>query len=160
MATFKDAKDREWDVRIDAPAIIAVRDECDPKFMQDTKDENTYTRLAGDPVLLCRVIFVLCGEQRATKNVSEADFYASLAGDAIDAATDALLKAIVSFTPKRSRELLEVSAAKTAKIRQIATDRALAKISEPELEEKLLTMIDAEIDRLLAGVTVSKAATD
>lgn len=159
MATFKDSKGVEWTVRIDAPAIIAVRDECDPRFMHDTETENTFARLAGDPVLLCRVIFVLCGEQRAAKSISEPDFYASLAGDAIDSATEALLSAIVSFTPRRSRELLEVSAAKTDKIRQLATQKALAKINDPQLEEKLLLRIDEEIDRLLAGVTPPKSAT-
>lgn len=159
MATFKDDNGKEWDLQLDAPKIIAVREECDERFMLDSGDENTFARLAADPVLLCRVLFVLCAEQREDRKVSEKDFYRALGGDAIDSATDALLKAIVSFTPRRQRELLEVGAAKTDKIRQVAMQRAMAKINDPALEEKLLAMVDAEVDRLLGSLTPPTPAT-
>jgi hypothetical protein len=145
MASFKDNAEREWEITIDAPSILRIREDCDPKFLLNDGDEdNTYRRLQADPVILCRVIFLLCTKQRAERNVTEEDFYLNVIGDAIDSATDAMLKAIVSFTPRRTRQLLGAFAAREDAIRQRAIERAIEKVNDPELERKVL----AEVDRL------------
>jgi len=160
MATFKDSQDREWTIAIDAPTIMAIREDCDANFLQhDSEEDNTYNRMLEDPVLLCRVIFLLCKVERESRGVSEETFYLGVIGDAIDRATDALLKAIVNFTPRRTRVLLEMFASQE-KIRQTAIEKAATRINSPELaaeiSEKLAAKADAEIEKVL---TQLKSAT-
>ena len=124
-----------------------------------TERDSVYARMHDDPVLLCRVLYVLCRKQREQQQVSEEEFYVGVIGDAIDDATDAMLKAIVSFTPRRSRELLEVSVLKTDRLRQMATERALKKINDPALEAKLLDLIDQKMDEALGSLTPRPSAS-
>jgi hypothetical protein len=108
VASFRDNAGQEWELRIDAPTIMRIREECDPQFMlgDESSDGNTYVRMQQDPALLCRVIYILCGKQRLERGVNEEEFYLQVMGDAIDSATDALLKSILSFIPRRARALL------------------------------------------------------
>ena len=157
MAHFKDTKGDEWEVKIDAPMILRIREECDPGFMLgDGEKENTYGRLSTDPVLLCRIIFLLCDKQRQTRSISEEQFYEHVIGDAIDGATEAMLQAIINFTPRRTRDLLKASAAKQESLHSLAMKAAIAKINDPELEKeivsKLKTKLDNDIEQILTGL--------
>src|SRR5689334_4376134 len=129
MATFK-ANNQDWSLRLDAPTITRVRQECDPEFLQANEAYKTFERVASDPVLLCRVIYLLCEKERKERKIEEENFYLHVlgSGDAIEQAAEALKDAILSFTPPRMRGLLTASAAKNERIRQIATDKALARI--------------------------------
>lgn len=146
MAQFKDNKDQEWEVKIDAPMIMKIREDCDPNFLlNDDEHDNTYTRLQVDPVLLCRVIFLLCSKQREERQITEEDFYMEVIGNAIDRASEAMLAAIRSFIPRRTRALLDVFAAQD-KLQQDAIEKAVTKINSLELREKLKASIEDKID--------------
>jgi hypothetical protein len=111
MATFNDDTGREWEMTIDRQSIATIRKQCDPLFLLDSEDtDNTYSRMMADPVLLCRVIYLLCTKQRKDRKVSEKTFYLDVLGPAIDQATEAMLDAILSFLPKQTRELMEAVA--------------------------------------------------
>lgn len=150
MATFKDAQDREWKVALeDARQIQRIREECDPDFLKNDfangADDNTFARLQSDPVLLCRVIFLLCEKQRVERGISEEGFYLGVIGDAIESATNALLAAIKAFYPRRIRELLEVFADQDI-LRQQAVEKAAARISDPELRAEIQQAMENQID--------------
>jgi len=146
MPTFRDNKDREWDIAIDAPMAMKIRADCDPKFLlNDNAEDNTYTRLATDPVLLCRVVYLLCEKQRKEREVSEESFYMEVMGKAIDRATEAMLAAIINFTPARTREILQAVASITA-MQGKAINLALQKISDPALQEKFIAELAANLD--------------
>lgn len=111
MPAFRDNKDREWELFIDAPTAMKIRNDCDQRFLlNDNAEDNTYARLAGDPVLLCRVVYLLCEKQRKEREVSEESFYREVLGKAIDRATEAMLEAIINFTPARIGEVLQAVA--------------------------------------------------
>lgn len=153
MAHFKDKKDLEWEVNIDAPMIMKIRDDCDPNFLlNDDEKDNTYIRMQLDPVLLCRVVFLLCTKQRHERSITEEEFYMQVIGNAIDRASEAMLEAIQSFIPRRTRTLLEMFAIQD-KLQQEAIEKAVVKINSPELREKLQetleTKIDAEYQRVV-----------
>ncbi len=151
--TFKDNKGVEWDITLDAPSIKRVRSECDPRFMLgDEGEDNTYTRMLADPALLCEVVFILCAKQRQLRGCSEEDFYLNVIGNAIDDATAALLKAILSFTPRRTRELLETFAATHDRVQQAGTAKILQRISEADLEGKILATMDERLDKALGSL--------
>ena len=161
MATFKDTAGREWMVAIDAPSIMRIRETCDPQFMlNDANENNTYSRMQEDPVVLCRVLFELCLKQRQERDISEEAFYLGIIGDVIDDATAALLKAILSFSPRRTRELLEAFADKETRIQHLLSQTALDKIKDPQIEERMLTAAKARIDAAIEGyLTPLKSAT-
>ena len=151
MATFKDCNNQEWRISIDALSIEAVR-EFDPQFLvgDQARDDNTYIRLREDPFLLCRVIYILCADEREARKIDEKAFYMSLKGVAIDNATKALLEAILDFTPGHKRALLKVCADKTEKLQQMATGKAIGKLNAPEFETEMAITAEARIDKALA----------
>jgi hypothetical protein len=154
MATFTDAEGRDWTITIDAPTILAIREDCDPQFLlHDDGEQNTYTRLVADPVLLCRVVFLLCAKERKERAITEADFYASVIGDAIDGAVEAVLAAIVNFTPRRRRAILEAVAAKSNTLQDMATARALTKLADPAVAKAAEDMIERELAAAMASFT-------
>jgi hypothetical protein len=159
MASFHDKSGREWELRIDAPQIFKVR-EIDPKFMLgDTEENNTAKRLGADPALLCHVIYELCAKQRDERSATLEQFYQDVIGngEAIADAGDALAKAIANFTHPKTREFAERINHKQEEIRELAMEKALAKIDDPQLKEKVLasleTRLDAEIENLLTQLS-------
>lgn len=150
MASFKDASGKEWSVSLDAPAIMAIRAECDPDFMLEREgQEGTYDRLQRDPVLLCRVIYHVCAKQRLSSGITEQAFYEQVIGDAIDAASQALLDAMLLFTPKRSRDLAKAIAAKTDRVAELGMARVMARLNDPAMEAQALAMLDQKIDEAM-----------
>lgn len=157
MPSFVDNKERTWDILIDAPSAMKIRNDCDPKFLlNDGAEDNTYTRLATDPVLLCRVVFLLCDKQRKEREVSEEDFYLQVMGNAIDLATEAMLAAIVNFTPARTREILQ-SVAKLTAIQAKAVSMALGRVSDPAVQAAFIEELAKKLDIEALGLSIPSA---
>lgn len=161
MATFKDNADREWGIKIDGPTIYKVREDCDPKFLlDDEKDEqNTFARMQNDDALLCRVLFILCGKQRIAQGITEEDFNENVTGDTIDRATEAMLAAIVNFTPRRKRGLLEAAAAKMQKLQQIGVEEATAMMNDPNLDQQMVEALRQGLGARVEAVIRQMSAT-
>lgn len=142
MATFKDTDGRTWSINLDAPSIMELREDVDPQFLKGPDGAaETIQRLQADPVLLCNVVYVLCREQLGAS--SQKQFYESVIGDAIDRATEALLGAILSFSPSATRTLLTAIADKNRTLQQLGLQRTLAAINSPTVEAEFLDKIDA-----------------
>ena len=154
MPSFVDNKERPWDLLIDAPAAMRIRSDCDPKFLlNDGAEDNTYTRLATDPVLLCRVIFLLCEKQRRERGITDEDFYLEVMGKAIDRATEAMLAAIVNFTPARTREIL-LTVAQLTQTQAKAVSMTLERISDPAIQEMFIAELAAKLDLEALGISI------
>lgn len=98
MRTFKDNAGREWTIDINVAALKRVRGLIGVDLMKVIEGELV-DKLIRDPVLLCDVIYAVCKPQADERKVVDEDFGRSMAGDAIDAATTALLEDLVSFCP-------------------------------------------------------------
>ncbi len=144
MSTFKDNAGNDWTLALDAPAIRAVRNECGGLDLVDLSGDAC-EKLASDPCLLVEVLWVLCRD-KAGGGIEAAEFGRRLVGDAIERATAALLEAIADFFPKRRRELARAMANKNREIRDLGLDRALAKINDPKLHERLTAALEAKMD--------------
>lgn len=155
MATFTDNKSREWNITLDALLIYKIREECDPKFLSgdfsDT-ETSTFDRLRNDPALLCRVLYILCESQRTERGIDERDFYLHVIGDAIDRATEAMLLAIANFSPRRTREVMEVFA-KQDEMRQKALTKVTEKFSNPELAAQVEAEMERQIEESFSLLT-------
>lgn len=144
MSTFTDAKDRQWTIAVTVGDIKRVRNEAKIDLGDPTPE--TMERLATDPVLLVDVLWSLCSVQAKERGVSDEEFGRALVGDPIDAATEALIEAVVDFFPGQRRSLLRRANAKAATVRQKAYDLALAKLDDPTLEQQVEKAMQARMD--------------
>jgi hypothetical protein len=98
MQTFRDNAGRTWTVAIDVAAIKRVRSLIGYDLLAVLDGTGTQA-LVSDPVLLVDVLYALCRPETDRLAVTDEDFGRSMAGDAIEHATQALLEELVSFCP-------------------------------------------------------------
>lgn len=117
MKLFKDNEGRQWQVVVNVASLKRVRDLTKTDLL-DVVNGDLIQRLTLDPVLLVDCLFALCKTQADQRNVTDIQFGEGMAGDAIDAATTALLEELVDFFPQPKRSVL---AKALMKVRQMET---------------------------------------
>lgn len=100
--SFTDEQGRRWIVKITVATLKRVKELTDADLASVVEGE-LLGRLSADPVLLCDVLYAVCKPQAEREQVTDEQFGEALAGDALGAATEALLGAIVDFFPDRTR---------------------------------------------------------
>jgi hypothetical protein len=152
MPVFKDSAGREWIIRIDAPKIREVRNDCQIDLAGI--DGKAFDKLQ-DVCLLVDVLWVLCRGQN--HGVDAEAFGSSLVGDPIEHATAALVEAVTDFFPTRTRSLLRSLTEKQAAIETKATELILAKVNDPTIEARILAetekRLTAELEKVLTGLS-------
>ena len=98
MKLFKDNEGRQWQVVVNVATLKRVRDLTKTDLL-DVVNGDLIQRLTLDPVLLVDCLFALCKTQADQRNVTDVQFGEGMAGDAIDAATTALLEPRATFEP-------------------------------------------------------------
>lgn len=147
MKTFTDNAGRVWTVAITIAAVKRVRSLAGVDLLSSQSGEEgggPIQRLMADPVLLCDVLFAVIQPEAAARNVSDEDFGRSLAGDALEAATVALLDGLVDFFPPGQRAVL---AKAIDRIRQ-AQRQVLTAISGRLDEVRIEPLVEAAVARL------------
>lgn len=151
MKSFTDNLGRTWMLVVNVAAIKRVRALCDVDLnaiVEIDKDNNPSTklleRLSSDPVLLVDVLYAVCKPDCDQKNVSDEDFGAAMAGDAIDHATAALLDEIVDFFPEAKRLAFKKILSATRRFEEIAKKKLETMLQDGKFEEKLVS----ELERL------------
>ena len=158
MRTFKDNAGRTWTVAVNVGAIKAVKDALAVNLVDGTVNGNMMERLAGDPILLADVLYVLCREECEARQVSDIDFGRSLAGDSIDSATEALLEELVDFFPSSRRGLLRNVLVKYRKLDGMRVTAMQQRLDSGLVEramEQELAKIDRDILQTMSGSTAS-----
>lgn len=103
MPKFTDKEGREWNIYVDIPVARKIRKLLDVDILDLTV---SLPKLAADPILLCDVLYVICSDQADQKEVTDENFGAALFGEPIEAAGDALVEALINFTPPRQQKIL------------------------------------------------------
>ncbi|CAG0972791.1 hypothetical protein PHYC_01340 [Phycisphaerales bacterium] len=143
MRSFKDNQGRQWSVEINVTAIKRVRGLTGEDLMQ-VIEGTLIEKLIRDPVLLCDVVYAICKPEADARSVSDEEFGKAMAGDAIEAATTAVLEELVGFCPSpRDRANLGRVLQATRKVMDRARDLVEKKLDSGEL--------DRLADRLLSG---------
>jgi hypothetical protein len=136
MHTFADATGRTWSVSINVETIKRVKGLLNVNLM-DAVEGKLIEQLMTDPVLLCDVLYAVCKPQADAQTVTDEDFGRSMAGDVIEAGTEALLADLADFFPKGRRELLKKALAKLKVFEAKALAAAEARLDSPDLEDRL-----------------------
>lgn len=161
MKSFTDNLGRTWMLVVNVAAIKRVRALCDVDLnaiVEIDHDNNPSTklleRLSSDPVLLVDVLYAVCKPDCDQKQVSDQDFGAAMAGDAIDHATTALLDEIVDFFPEAKRLAFKKILSATRRFEEIAKKKLETMLQDGKFEEKLVS----ELERL-TGLSESAPAS-
>lgn len=117
MTTFQDAEKRTWQVGLTVDSIKRVKALLQVDLTEPLAGEPPLmTRLALDVILLCDVLFALVKPQADAAGVTDEQFGASLGGEAIIAAHDALMEAWVDFFRNLRRTHLVTAIEKQAEL--------------------------------------------
>ena len=151
MKSFTDNLGRTWTLVVNVAAIKRVRALCGVDLnaiVEIDKDQNPTAelleRLSTDPVLLVDVLFAVCKPECDQKGVTDEDFGAAMAGDAIEQATSALLDEIVDFFPTAKRMAMQKILAATRRFETLAKKRLEDLLANGKFEDKLVS----ELERL------------
>lgn len=136
MPKFTCNAGHDWAVNVTASTIRNVKAATGINLC-DAIDGSLFAKLSDDPGTLADVLFVVCKQQATERGITDERFGESLAGDAIEKASSALIEAIILFFPKRQGEPLAVLAGKIEKMKVMILAKAMATYSDPDLERKL-----------------------
>ncbi len=144
MRQFKDNAGRIWTVDINVATLKRVRGLTGVDLMQ-VIEGTLIEKLIRDPVLLCDVVYAVCKPEADAAKVSDEEFGKAMAGDAIEAATQAVLDELISFCPSpRDRanlgRVLQATNRVMEKARDVTEKRIETLTSEGELD-KLVTRL-------------------
>ena len=142
MHTFTDNAGNTWTVTVNVDAIKRVKGLTGINLL-DVLGGELMERLSSDPVLLCDVLYAVCKEQTDAKGVSDEAFGRSMAGDAIDGATSALLEELIEFFPLARRKQMKAAWEKLQRLQTVALDWAGKKLEGDELERKMLLALES-----------------
>ncbi len=135
MKTFNDNAGRTWTIAINVDAIKRVRSLLDVDLLEIVEGK-LIEKLIRDPVLLCDVVYAVCKREADARGVSDEDFGRSMAGDAIEHATKALLEDLVGFSPSpRDRANLKRVLETTWTVMDRARDLVEQRLESGELEK-------------------------
>ena len=151
MKSFTDNLGRTWTLVVNVAAIKRVRALCgvDLNAIVEVDRNNNPSaelleRLSTDPVLLVDVLYAVCKTECDQKGVTDEDFGAAMAGDAIEQATAALLDEVVDFFPTAKRVALQKILAATRRFEVLAKKKLEDLLASGGFETKLVS----ELERL------------
>ena len=150
MKSFTDNTGRTWTLVVNVATIKRVRALCgvDLNSIVEVEDgkpsAKLLERLSGDPVLLVDVLYAVCRPECEQKGVSDEDFGAAMAGDAVEQATDALLDEIVDFFPAAKRKAFQRILSASRRFGEAARRRLEATLADGRFEDALVS----ELERL------------
>ena len=160
MKSFTDNTGRTWTLVVNVATIKRVRALCgvDLNSIVEVEDgkpsAKLLERLSGDPVLLVDVLYAVCRPECEQKGVSDEDFGAAMAGDAVEQATDALLDEIVDFFPAAKRKAFQRILSASRRFGEAARRRLEATLADGRFEDALVS----ELERL-TGLSPSAPAS-
>lgn len=143
MSSFTDSAGRSWTLRIDVSAIRRVRQALDVDLL-DLAGGPLLDRVAGDPVLLVDILYVLARGQADEQSVDAEAFGAAMVGDAIDGAVTAILETLADFFPSRKAALLRQVIDKGQTLAERLLARAEKRLADGDLDEAMEELAAAE----------------
>ena len=163
MKSFTDNAGRVWILNVNVAAIKRVRALCGVDLnsiveMDANGEPNTklLEQLSSDPVLLVDVLYSVCKPEADAKGVSDTAFGEAMGGDAIEAATNALLDEVVDFFPEAKRKAFQKILSATRRFEAIAKKRMETLLADGKFEERLVS----EMERLTGSSGSAPASAE
>lgn len=175
MPTFKDTKDRTWRIELDAPTVQKIRRDtcgiagcrhrpstsaqCEGVDLWDLTGKS-FQKLEHDIALMVDVLWLACEDHAIANSISELDFTKAIRGDVLPLALTALLEATTESMDPTKRQFLTRAAATRKRHEELAMERALEKIEDPETTQRLMENLDGRLEEALRQrLTLLNSAT-
>lgn len=148
MKSFTDNLGRSWCLVVNVLTIKRVRALCgvDLNSIVEVEDgkpaARLLERLSEDPVLLVDVLYAVCKPECDAKNVTDEDFGAAMAGDAIELATSALLDEIIDFFPEAKRLAFRKILAASRRFEEAARKRLETMLADENFERNIVSGLE------------------
>jgi len=133
MEVFKDAEGREWCLRVTISTVKDVRSFCDLDLLDNSGE--AIRSLGDDACKLADVLYVCCKEDAEKKGITDVQFGEGLRGEAIDTATEAFLKELINFFPKKKGQMMNKVLEKAKSLQDEAVTKIEERIENLSLEE-------------------------
>ena len=158
MRSFTDNQGRSHELSVNHTSIKRVKSVLDVDLLTAVGGDMI-ERLATEPMLLVDVVYVLCKPRLDELGISDEQFGESMAGDAIDGATAALLGDLVDFFPQRQRAMLNKAIEKYHTLADKTMDLAATKLDDPRMEAKLLQKLERDLDQAIQDLDSDSSGT-
>lgn len=165
MTSFKDSAGREWRLKITIQALRDVRAQLGFDLHSvlagiiSGEPTDDARKLFGDPIQFFDVLYVLCREQAKERVLDDVAFGQSFDAETWEAAQDAMLGALVFFSPDpHVRELKAKILAKGKAVGNLALSRAAKELEEADLEA-LLASVGATSKKESGAAPAKSAST-
>lgn len=143
MTTFKDTENREWTIRLDFASLQAIKDAAQVDLGNVEQLAKTWAELLLDDGKALHVLWLAISRAAAASGVERPEFLASMNGDTLHAALEALGAAIESFTQPRKRGVAERSIRGVSEGMRRAMEQA-----ETEIEKVMTERTEAALEAL------------
>lgn len=144
MKSFKDTLGREWNLALTTTAVMRIRDSVTyseigedgkaterPLDLGDVQTANqALTLFRNHYTKLVEVLRVALVKQIEERKLTGDEFADGLSGDAFESAREAFEGELISFFPKRRRELLELVTAEMDKAEKAAMGNAMETLAK------------------------------
>jgi len=147
VKTFNGGK-HAWEVSVNVGTIKRVKSLLKLDLMEVFADGGKLLdRLLTDPVLLCDVVFVMCKPQADSLGVSDEAFASAMGGDALAAATQALLEELADFfRGKTGQDVFGQIVKKLRTTQSYAAKLVMDRLEAPETDARM----QAAVNRMFA----------
>ncbi len=151
MPTFTDNLGREWTIEITGIEIKLLRKELSVDLLSVfDRETGLLEKLGSDPVLLIDVISVLLTPQIQKRGMDETGFASGLVGDGLQNAIDALVAAIVFFSPPHQQAIIAAMWSETRKLQTETSIKAIA--LAPEIGKLAAAKVDRELQAAMTAL--------
>lgn len=101
MQSFRDSQGRLWDLSVTVAAVRRVKALTGVDLYALLEDGfGPLADLLSDPCKLADVLYAVCRPAAEERQVTDEQFGEALAGDVLDAASEALVQAVIDFFPQ------------------------------------------------------------
>ena len=134
MKTFVDTNGKTWTVNINVATIQRVKDLLGVNLMEAITGD-LITKLEDDVILFVDVLYCVCKQEAEANNITDVKFGESLAGDALEAATEAFLTDLIDFFPAAKRQIFRKAWSKQKQAETVAVQKIDKKLEDLDLDK-------------------------
>lgn len=145
MQTFTDTAGRVWSLAISTHTVKRVRTLLSVDLMEFVEG-TLMGKLMGDIVLFVDVLYAICKPEADARGVTDEQFGQAMSGEVIEVAEEALAEALFTFSHPSRREAARTAWGKAKQLRARASDLAVVRLNDPEMDRRLEEILNAPID--------------
>ena len=162
MPKFTDSLSRQWRIELDGGLVRRLKQEESLDFF-NAWDGKAFAALAASEEKLIDALWLCCQEQATAAAIDTLGFARGFAsGDVFQAAADALVEAVVLFTPPAKRPAIEAARAKLTEAVEAGIDAVTTRLQGTQGRELVAAarrQAETAFDEALRKLTANSSST-